>query len=177
MSKASAKESVLNVFDWAEDPENLRSAGPACTVIYVKSPHEPFVFDREGNEVPRNKQGETRDKKYYLDQLIYVTKRLQKICEAILEADPDSIIILQSDHGHRYVDNATRLDVTNVLNAVYFRGRPIDGITDMNALNTWRAVLREQFRLDLPVVKEKRLKNEYFRERVPEAEDPNTGSV
>ena len=102
----------------------------------------------------------------------------EKICAAIVETDSDAIVILQSDHGHRFVYNVTYLDETNVLNAVYFRGKPIDGVTDMNALNTWRAVLREQFGLDLPEVKEKRRKNEYRENhRDPTLEDPNEGLI
>ena len=178
LAKTRVKDAIRNVFDWAEDPAHLAMEGPQCTVIYVKCPHEPFVFDQDGNDVPPEKQGVTKEKKYYLDQLIYVTKRLQKICAAIVETDPDAIVILQSDHGHRFVYNVTYLDETNVLNAVYFRGKPIDGVTDMNALNTWRAVLREQFGLDLPEVKEKRRKNEYRENhRDPTLEDPNEGLI
>ena len=107
-----------------------------------------------------------------------MTGRLQKVCENIVREDPDAIIILQSDHGQRFVENVTMLDLTNVLNAVYFRGQPIEGIEGRNALNTWRAVLRTQFRLDLPEIKEKRLKNEYRdASRNPKAEDPNQGLI
>ena len=174
LSATSRKDTVLNVLDWAEDPGHLRREDPSFTVIYMESPHAPFFFDRDGNLVPEEHQTDITDKKYYLDQLIYITKRLGNICGAILEADPDAIIVLQSDHGHRYVANITQLDQTNVLNAVYFRGKPISGIEDKNALNTWRAVLREQFGLDLPEVSEKRMKNEYRKDqRDPEAEDPN----
>ena len=52
------------------------------------------------------------------------------------------------------------------------------GITDKNGLNTWRAILREQFHLDLPEVEEKRQKNTYRKSyRDPEAEDPNEGLI
>ena len=105
-----------------------------------------------------------------------MTGRLQKVCENITREDPDSIVILQSDHGQRFVENVTMLDLTNVLNAVYFRGEAIEEIKDKNALNTWRAVLRKQFGLDLPELKEKRLRNEYREaSRNPKAEDPNEG--
>ena len=129
-------------------------------------------------ESRKNEEAEIKDKQYYLDQLIYVTKHLQKICETITSADPDAIVVLQSDHGHRFVDNITWLDMTNVLNAVYFRGKPLDGIRDRNALNTWLTILREQFRLDLPEAEERRMKNQYRKQtRDPEAEDPNLGLI
>ena len=176
--KTSERQSVLNVFEWAENPDHLRADHPTCTVIYVKCPHEPFVFDRDGGKVPRELDGEKHDKSYYLNQLIYVSKRLHSMCSAILEADPDVIVLLQSDHGHRNVYNSTRLDETNVLNAVYFRGLSLEEIIDKNMLNTWLTVLREQFRLDLPPVKEKRLKNEYNElYRDPNEEDPNAGLI
>ena len=175
-AKGSARQVILNVFNWAEDPDNLRVDRPTFTMIYFMCPHAPFHFDRDGNSVTIDSK---RDPKaYYLDQLIYTTKHLKKICETILEADPDAIIVLQSDHGHRFVANVTYLDMTNILNAVYFRGKPLEEIIGKNGLNTWRAVLREQFRLDLPEVKEKRQKNAYLKSyRDPEAENPNEGLV
>ncbi len=175
-AKGSARQVILDVFDWAENPENLKVSKPTFTMIYFMCPHSPFHFDRDGNPVTIDSK---RDPKaYYLDQLIYTTKRVKKIIDAILEVDPDSIIVLQSDHGHRFVKNVTNLDATNILNAVYFRGKPLDAIKDKNGLNTWRTILREQFRLDLPEVKEKRQKNTYRQDyRDPNAEDPNAGQV
>ena len=68
--------------------------------------------------------------------------------------------------------------MTNVLNAVYFRGEPLEDIKDRNALNTWLTVLREQFRLELPEAEERRMKNKYREQtRDPEAEDPNAGLI
>ena len=175
---ASGREAIENVFDWAENPESMRLSGPNFTVIYVQSPHAPFFFDRNGGNVPDDKVLEKKEKKYYLDQLVYVTGRLEKICGNILAEDPDSIIVLQSDHGHRFVANVTWYDLTNVMNAVYFRGQPLEGIEGKNMLNTWITVLREQFRLDIPEAEEKRMKNEYRADQVdPESENPNKGLI
>ena len=176
--KTSERQSVLNVLEWAENPDNMRTDRPTFTVVYMKCPHEPFVFDQDGGTVPRELDGEKHDKSYYLNQLIYISKRLRNACETIVKADPDAIVLLQSDHGHRFVYNSTRLDETNVMNAVYFRGGPLEEIVNKNMLNTWRTVLRKQFGLDLPDVKEKRLKNEYYEfYRDPNEEDPNAGLI
>ena len=175
---ASGMEAILNVFDWAENPESMREPGPNFTVIYFQSPHAPFLFDRKGKEVPDEKKLDRKDHKYYLDQLIYVTGHLKKICENILAEDPDSIIVLQSDHGHRFVANVTWLDLTNVMNAVYFRGEPLEGIEGKNALNTWITVIRKQFGLDIPEVEEKRMRNEYRHDQRDKNEpDPNAGLI
>ena len=178
LADTATRGSVLDVLEWAEDPENMRDPGPNFTVIYLKSPHGPFVFDRNGDKVPYDKQTDVKDKKYYLDQLVYISGRLRKVCENITQTDPDAIIVLQSDHGHRNVDNVTWLDMTNVLNAVYFRGQPIEEIQDRNALNTWLIVFRKQFNLELPEAEEKRQKLEYRENyRDSRAEDPNEGMI
>ena len=172
------REAVLNVFEWAENPESMRDPGPNFTVIYVKCPHFPFIFDRNGKEVPESRRMELRNKKYYLDQLVFVTGHLRKICQNIIAEDPDSIIVLQSDHGYRFVSNITWLDMTNIMNAVYFRGQPMESIEGKNGLNTWIAVVRKQFGVQIPEVKEKRLKYEYrpsYRDK--NAEDPNEGLI
>lgn len=175
-SKKTAREQILKVLGWKEDPDQLKVNKPACTVIYTRSPHLPIFFDRNGEKVPKEHRYEKKERQYYLDQLIYISDRLREMCGNIIAEDPDAIIILQSDHGWRTIDNITWLDLSNILNAVYFRGEPIEEIKGKNGLNTWIVVMRKQFNLDVPEVEEKRLTNEYREEfRNPEAEDPNEG--
>ncbi len=174
LSKAGARDAILRVFEWAENPDHHGTDSPAFTFIYVESPHAPYLFDREGSPVPAEHQSDKKNQKYYLDQLVWVTGRLQAVCDAIISKDPEAIIVLQSDHGMRFVPNITKLDQTNVLNAVYFHGEPLDGVTDANVINTWISVLNTQFSLSIDRVKEKRLPDVYREEwRDPEAEDPN----
>ena len=175
-SVSTEKDSILSVIYNVENIAKHQIKKPAFTAIYLRSPHAPYLFDQNGNSVPEEMWKNRTDKKYYLNQLIFVSKHLQKMCQAILEADPDSIILLQSDHGQRHVANVTYLDTTNILNAVYFRGQNIDEIIGCNGINTWVAVLNRQFHMDLPTVQEKRLKNEYREDkRDPSQEDPNEG--
>lgn len=175
-SASSDIDAVLSVFDSVENIAQYKLKNPAFVWIYLKSPHAPYLFDQDGNIVPEEMWKNRTEKKYYLNQLIYTTKHLEKMCRAILDADPDSIILLQSDHGQRHVANVTYLDTTNILNAVYFRGTGIDEMVDSNGMNTWISVLNRQFSLDLPAVEEKRLRNEYRDDkRDPSQEDPNEG--
>ena len=177
-SKETARDSILNVFAWAENAENLKFDKPTCTLIYVKCPHSPYFFDRNGGAVPEEHRTDDKDKRYYLDQLMFTSSHLLKMCRAILTSDPDSIIILQSDHGMRRVANVTSRDQSNILNAVYFRGEPVGEIEGKNGLNTWLFVLEKQFHFDFPYVKEIRLKNAYKMQYYdPDDEDPNDGLI
>ena len=176
LSKKNERETLLSVFAWGADPAHAKADAPTFTLLYVKCPHAPFYFDREGNAVPAEHDADYGNRQYYLDQLVYTTGRLQDICGNILAADPDAVIILQSDHGMRFAPNVTQLDQTNILNAVYYRGEPLEGITDANGLNTWIAVLNRQFSLGIPPVEERRLPDEYREDsRDPSREDPNAG--
>ena len=178
LSGHTGRDSIRVIFDWALDADNLKSGQPSCTVIYNQCPHRPYIFDRDGNAVPGEHHRDIEDKRYYLDQLIFATSQLENMCRSIVENDPDSIIILQSDHGMRSVANITYLDETNILNAVYFRGEEIGEIDGKNGLNTWIAVLRKQFGLDITDVEEIRRENEYIKKRYdPAVEDPNDGLI
>lgn len=178
LSKASAREAILDVLEWAEDPEHYRTEEACFSFIYVQCPHAPFFFDSEGNPVPEEHQTDFKDHKYYLGQMNYISGRLQTVCDTIIREDPGAVIVLQSDHGMRQVPNITKLDQTNILNAVYFHGEPLDDIVDANALNTWITILNTQFNLDISPVEEKRLPDEYRKkQRDPEAEDPNGESA
>ena len=173
-SKEIVRERILKVLEWTDNVETLDNGKPACTVIYTRSPHLPIYFDKEGGRVSADHRYEKKDRQYYLDQLIFISSKIRKMCSDIIAEDPDAIIILQSDHGWRTIDNITWLDLSNILNAVYFRGEPIEEIQGLNGLNTWITILRKQFHLDLPNVEEKRLANEYREEfRNPDAENPN----
>lgn len=83
-----------------------------------------------------------------------------KNCRGIQKNDPDSFIILMSDHGARYphwqVDHygakaydasVETLYMQNILNCVYYKGEKLD-IEGMTSINTWRTVLNTYFGTD-----------------------------
>ncbi len=76
--------------------------GPKFIFAHIVSPHDPYVFDREGNQVDRKHHFNLKEKKYYLNQYIYMCKRIVRLVDAILAGSSEPpIIIIQSDHGFR----------------------------------------------------------------------------
>jgi hypothetical protein len=117
-------------------------------ILHLLSPHTPFAVDANGNAVPYDHYMDWEDKQYYLGQYIYVTKLMTQLVESIIKNDPDSIIILQSDHGARASKNPNYFvprfdldDMNGILNAVYYRGEPISEIEGQSGVNTLRIVL------------------------------------
>lgn len=91
---------VLYVFE--QMPAIVKLAGPKFVLVHLFSPHAPFVFDRQGGAVAAEHATDYSERKYYLDQYLYISRRLAETVEMILKnsATPP-IIIVQSDHGYR----------------------------------------------------------------------------
>ena len=133
--------------EWLENPEHYGKENRAL-FVYLCCPHPPFYYDKDGGEVDREDWENFSDPQYYLDQLIYVTKMTERAISGILENDPDSIIILQSDHGLRYHSDTdlphlfqiSEADQLRILNAVYDAGNPVP-VEGLSGYNTWRLIL------------------------------------
>ena len=79
-------------------------AGPTLTFSHIISPHPPYVYGRNGEDVSEvnlslNDANRWLAKEPFIDQLIYLNKRLEETVKSILNKSPESIIIIQSDHG------------------------------------------------------------------------------
>jgi hypothetical protein len=137
--------------------------GPTMTMCYLQIPHHPFVFDENGQPINDDSQAYNwHNKELYLNQLKYTNSLLEDCVDNILKDNPDSVIVIQSDHGARYPmfemnsyrkseydAKAESEKMQNVLNCVYMgkdnSGIEIEGET---ALNTWRMILNDVFGTD-----------------------------
>lgn len=79
--------------------------GPKFVFAHLVCPHSPYVFDREGNEIPEPAkqegfQVEWTQREKYLDQLVYLNGRVLKVVDEILaQSARPPVILLASDHG------------------------------------------------------------------------------
>ncbi len=146
--------SVMLAMDYLSDAANF-PVDNGFVVAYICCPHVPFQFDRDGNIVDWANRANWTDPKYYLDQYIYITERIEIAVENIVANDPNAIIILQSDHGARKItENMPEEDMHNILNAVYWQGKEIPEIAGYSQVDTARIVLSKTFGLDLPPIKD-----------------------
>ena len=88
---------------------------PVFVMGHFRLPHEPFIYDSEG-KVKTEKIDD--EKKAYLDQLIFASKKILELSDRILEnTNRESVIIIMSDHGYR-----TNIDWENPSNQDYISG-------------------------------------------------------
>lgn len=145
-----------------EFTENSEYSSGLFTHAHIVCPHELFVFDQNGNEISPKDSSNYEDKRFYLDQFIYTTKKLEDILTNIISKEPECIIILQSDHSSRFQFDqelwkrygVQEHDVKNILNAVYYQGETFEEFYGKGGVNTMRIVLSELLNVDLPLVEE-----------------------
>ena len=157
------RHKLLYAFD--KVAEISAELGPVFVFAHFLVPHQPFVFDRDGDEVtpPGNRFTlwhtieKGRDineyKTGYREQLMYVNKRARTMIDTILSRSPTPpIIIVQSDHGpasQLYVENAAKTNVTermSILNAYYLPGSDYAELyATITPVNTFRVILNRYF--------------------------------
>lgn len=146
---------VIGMFDYAMTSSKMAESG-LFTIGYFSFPHVPYIVDENGHQTSASDRENLRDPVPYCKQHRYASKKIMELVKEILKNDPDSVIILHSDHGFRlpehlryWYDITDKYDIEeespymrNILNAVYFKGDPIE-IEGLSGVNTLRVVLNE----------------------------------
>jgi hypothetical protein len=103
------KDMILGTFDNLKRVPDI--PGPKFVFAHIISPHPPFLFDQDGNDVEQpgtsftlSESEDVPNERYiemYRDQLIFINKKLMETIDVILEESNRPVVILiQSDHGH-----------------------------------------------------------------------------
>lgn len=148
------------------------------TFVHIVSPHPPFIFNKEGKKTFQiNKSvNNWEPKSKYLDQLIYISNVMKSKIKKIRAKDPNSIIIIQSDHGP-YITSKNPEVVfkarSQIFNAVYGPKPLIEKFKKTNSsVNTFIHVSNYLFKSNIPlkedllVGKKEYLDNISFKSRV-----------
>jgi len=139
---------------------------PLYMHIHVRFPHQPFVFDSDGNKVQdpisvARFDNELKDA--YLGQLIFANKKTIELVDSIQNRDPESVIIIMSDHGSRLGVNwnePTETDYYRALNnisAFYFPGKENYFPMDIAAVNTFRIFFNLYFETDYEILEDRQI--------------------
>lgn len=125
---------------------------PMYVYAHIKLPHEPFIFDSNGNLNPYTYEGllsEDEINSLYISQTQYTNSLVLQLVSELLSQEPQPIIIIQSDHGYRagYSSNeAIEQSFSNFV-AYYFPNVELNNETyqTMTTVNTYRILLNHNF--------------------------------
>ena len=135
------RRGVLYAFEELARVVNI--PGPKFIFAHIICPHGPYVFGQNGEKVGRKDNGKYSEKFLYINQYIFISKRIEKLVDEILsKSEKAPIIIIQSDHGSR-LDKAY---TNNIFNAYYL---PNNGTKFLNESispeNTFRVIFNHYF--------------------------------
>ena len=178
----SHRELILSNFERLSKIPQL--PGPQFIYVHFISPHPPFVFDKDGNEVnpdvafslndddsiddTTQRQENYRDG--YSGQISFINQKLMQVVDDILEnSETPPIIIFQADHG-----SGMFIDFSSAENsclherfspfAAYYLPNIDNGVIppDITPVNLFRIIFNEYFQTDLPF-----LENAYYFSKDP----------
>ncbi len=165
MTRSGEANRVLFVLE--ELGKIRRGDKPMFVFAHMMSPHMPHTFDAEGNPV-------TETPPYYKgfrDETICLNERFLTMIDRIQARQPNSIIIIQGDHGCRSDWQSTEgadlipwegtkeeyiKDYTAVLNTIYFPdGDYSDFYEGITPVNTFRIIFNKYFGTDYELLPDK----------------------
>jgi hypothetical protein len=146
----------IHVLDELEKIPSI--AGPKFVFAHLTIPHPPFVIGPDGELeiIPPHYEGnesyyvEDEYKIGYINQVTYLNSRMPQVLGAILaKSKQPPIIILQGDHGPRFVEMEKQLDI---LNAYYFPAPQPELHSFLSPVNNFRIIFNTYFGASLPLL-------------------------
>jgi hypothetical protein len=152
-SKDMSRYSTQYILNKIEDIPQI--AGPKFVFVHIMVPHVPFIFTETGGRVNPANAYNWNDKKYYLDQYIYITRKISDSINTIQsESEQPPVIIIQSDHGPRGLfalnneqnPGISMDDMHKIFNAYYLPdGGNVSVYQNISPVNTFRVIFNYYF--------------------------------
>jgi len=149
INKYFVRRSVLDAFDTLENMTVILGK-PKFVFAHIICPHTPYVFGPNGEKLSTIKGQSGDSKKLYIDQHIFITKKVKELVERKLSSNQTApVIIIQADHGARM----DKPGAHKVFSAVYIpkhHGKLWPEGT--NSVNTFRFIFNELFGTNLEIL-------------------------
>lgn len=143
--------------------------GPTFVFAHVLLPHEPFVFDADGDYVDVATEASRTRNRNYTEQTTYTNKLITALLDDIVDVPEDErpIVVVAADEGPhpvRFLRAGETFDWTeatdaelrekfSVLNAYLLPGVEDPGLYDsISGVNTWRLIFNTYFAGQLPLL-------------------------
>ena len=158
-AKYSSYYRAQALYAFEKIPGIVKMPGPKFVLAHVFSPHAPFVFKRDGGAAAPAHFNDYSDRKHYLEQYLYISRRTAEMAETILKESVDPpIIIILSDHGYRGSLQKPFLDVVpleekkKIFLALHLPGYPDSRLdATLSPVNVFRVIFNHYFDQRLPL--------------------------
>lgn len=160
-----ARERVLCAFSKLAEIHKIK--GPKFILAHILCPHAPYLFGPNGEPITHTELKMTgTNRERYLDQLIFVNKKVKVLVDKILsEPDVLPIIILQSDHGSsspelwdktQLPSERALIERMRIFNAYYLPNNGKDLLyKSISPVNTFRVIFNFYFNTNYELLDDK----------------------
>ncbi|MEO6454288.1 MAG: sulfatase-like hydrolase/transferase [Ginsengibacter sp.] len=152
-------KNVINIL-----PKLANQPDKKFVFAHIMSPHPPFVFGKDGEDVNIISHATINRKIPFLNQVTYINREIISLLKKMIaiKNEREKVIILQGDHGSRVLPTINKYDKNQkwimeqfgILNAVYR--------TDSNYFT-----LAKEFSKNTPVNTFRKIFNSYFSSNIP----------
>lgn len=137
----------------------VKSTRPRFIYAHFYMPHWPYYYDKYGKPkdlATINREMVDTSIAPYLEYLTYANSRIKEMITLIQKQNPEAVIILMGDHGHRSATNeAFPHRFFQNMNAVYFPDNDHKLLYDsISGVNQFRVVFNKLFNQSLPLLKD-----------------------
>jgi hypothetical protein len=126
---------------------------------HLEMPHYPYFYDSAGHAYPDEiaySRSSVTDKKMFREYISYTNYAINKLLDSMLAKNKGrDVIVLQSDHGTRNLDETRPKDAFRNYSAFYFPDRDYHLLyPGMSNVNTFRIIFNKYFGQQLPLLKD-----------------------
>lgn len=173
----SSRERTLFTFSKLSELNKIK--GSKFIFAHILCPHEPYVFGPNGEIVSKNNEREEKsleaEKQKYINQLIFVNKKIELLIEEILsQSNIPPVIILQADHGSgsfygnsesiNHPSESNLKERMRIFNAYYLPGDSKKKFYDsISPVNTFRLIFNTYFHSNFQLLKDQSYYSTYDR--------------
>ncbi len=157
------------LFQLARLEEMASAPGPKFVFAHITLPHDPFVFDADGDYLSEAAAKERSLRLNFVEHVQYANKRILGILDRLMNVPPDRqpIIVLTADEGpfpDRFAGHQDTFDWTQatdeevarkfrILNAFHLPGvETHEAYPSISPVNTFRLIFNAYFDTDLPLL-------------------------
>ncbi|HEX9594685.1 MAG TPA: sulfatase-like hydrolase/transferase, partial [Candidatus Saccharimonadales bacterium] len=147
------RDIINHQLDSVKESVDSKAGGPQFSFFHLLTPHPLYVFDQDGSTPDYHQSPDVDDvpeKEKYVNQLVYINKRILETIDYILENSPEPpVIVFQPDEGPYLFDTGEKLSAGEraqwkhgVTSAFYLPGYEQDEI-ELSPVNIFRYLFNE----------------------------------
>jgi hypothetical protein len=137
--------------------------GPKFVFAHMIVPHEPYLFDKNGNRVTAAALKTKPEVELYKDYILFANTKIEEIVDSLIKnSKTPPVIIIQADEGFRSKAEWRRENPLarelhfGILNAYYLPGVDADKVLydSITPVNSFRVVFNAYFQTDFKLLKD-----------------------